>query len=85
MDFTGDKIYKCGDSLSKIYKCGEVVWSADTGPDYTDMPLTLQSAAEDGSYTVSWGMTAFLENVEPIRYRINDGEWQTGKGVLGSL
>lgn len=33
MDFTGEKIYKCGDSLSKIYKCGEVVWSAST-PDY---------------------------------------------------
>lgn len=34
MDFVGEKIYKCGDSLSKIYKCGEVVWSADTTPDY---------------------------------------------------
>lgn len=47
MDFVGEKIYKCGDSLSKIYKCGEVVWEKENpgpgpGPDYSAMPITFE-------------------------------------------
>ncbi len=64
MDFDGEKIYKCGDSLSKIYKCGEVVWSADTKPDYSKEYFTIE-ALENGTLTAA----------RSLNMRKNKGEW----------
>ena len=72
MDFDGEKIYKCGDSLSKIYKCGEVVWSADTGPDYSKMALTFE--AEDPETFLE----IFFPRAITFEYSYDGGEnWTT--------
>lgn len=66
MDFVGDKIYKCGDSLSKIYKCGEVVWEK-SGRDYSKEYFTIE-ALEDGDFPIK-------ENRNSLYYRLNGGSW----------
>ena len=70
MDFDGEKIYKCGDSLSKIYKCGEVVWSKEI--DYTGMPFTLEAKSAG---TITFTNTAGTATACTLQYQLNDGEW----------
>ena len=80
MDFVGEKIYKCGDSLSKIYKCGEVVWSANTEPVYSAMPFTLEIIS--GGTIVFSSYSDSGDSHCSVEYSINDGDWtevQTSK------
>ena len=71
MDFTGNKIYKCGDSLSKIYKCGEVVWSANTTPDYSAMPLTFETT------TIGTKIVFNFPQDFTIQYSRDGNHWNT--------
>lgn len=65
MDFDGEKIYKCGDELTKIYKCGEVVWEKER--DYSKEYFTIE-ALEDGDFPIK-------ENRNRLYYRLNGGSW----------
>lgn len=79
MDFVGDKIYKCGDSLSKIYKCGEVVWEKETpGRDYSKEYLTFEF--------IEGGQMSFVgtHNEEILYSRDGGSTWNTWVAGLGT-